>query len=492
MIDFSLHSDLTAKTKESSSAAHGLVGDLLSGNEEGKNLKEEFTKALQEMLGTNIEGKDNQELQKIVDDNLDVGEVKLLLENTKNKLVQGNEESEQSESKIDSVLKQLIVKNDQAQNPEALAKPEGLGQEAIITQKQFENHPEAQRDINVQARPKVDITSGSHLLQKSAELELPQPMSKVTVHDLLLEKSIDHPVMKEAVLSQMNQAKPSAKMLLVGGDDFLAQKIAVDKNQLINVDGEKVTTQKILTSTTPTHSMKQYGAEQNILDNRMFTLRASDGEGQPLMNKITSSEGSVDDLELLGEVSNGSERLANKLVVNNTQNEAQVDISTATKVLDLSKIDITKTNELITKISEYIEQAQFEKTQKLDIVVKHDQLGQFKIQVNKTAAGSDLIDLKIQSSNAQAHKFFVDNEVDLLQSLSNSGIKVADLKITTGLDSSSLSQQGSQEHKDSRDPRGQMDGGQKSANSQDSKSQDDRGAQKRKDLWEFYKERYSA
>lgn len=467
MIDFNLHSEIPVKTKESSQASHGLLGELFSA-QDGTQVKEEFTKALQEILGSDLEGK----------------EAKALLENAKNQIIENGGDSKAAQAQMNSLLQQLMSPSENMQQSSEAA-VESLGQ------KSNGENLGLNADLAKLLKPQTSTTGEQAPVLKSTEATIAAPAGKMTVHDLLLDKSTATPVTKESLLGQMSQGKQNGKMQLMGGDDFLAQKVAIDKNQLMSVEGEKVSVQKMMSPVTNTASMKQYGAEQNVLDNRMFVLKASEGDAQATTNKVTN-EAISQELELLGEASHGSERMANKLIINSTQNEAQVDISTAGKVLDLSKIDITKTNELISKISDYIEQAQFEKTQKLDLVVKHDQLGQFKIQVNRTAGGNDLIDIKIQSSNAEAHKFFVDNEVDLLQSLSKSGIKVADLKITTGLDASSLSQQGSQEQKDSKDPRGQMDNGQKSMSSNDQKSQEDRGSQKRRDLWELYRERYSA
>lgn len=467
MIDFNLHSEIPVKTKESSQASHGLLGELFSA-QDGTQVKEEFTKALQEILGSDLEGK----------------EAKALLENAKNQIIENGGDSKAAQAQMNSLLQQLMSPSENMQQSSETA-VESLGQ------KSNGENLGLNADLAKLLKPQTSTTGEQAPVLKSTEATIAAPAGKMTVHDLLLDKSTATPVTKESLLGQMSQGKQNGKMQLMGGDDFLAQKVAIDKNQLMSVEGEKVSVQKMMSPVTNTASMKQYGAEQNVLDNRMFVLKASEGDAQATTNKVTN-EAISQELELLGEASHGPERMANKLIINSTQNEAQVDISTAGKVLDLSKIDITKTNELISKISDYIEQAQFEKTQKLDLVVKHDQLGQFKIQVNRTAGGNDLIDIKIQSSNAEAHKFFVDNEVDLLQSLSKSGIKVADLKITTGLDASSLSQQGSQEQKDSKDPRGQMDNGQKSMSSNDQKSQEDRGSQKRRDLWELYRERYSA
>lgn len=468
MIDFNLHSEIPVKTKESSQASHGLLGELFS-TQDGTQVKEEFTKALQEILGSDLEGKEAQ----------------ALLENAKNQIIENGGDSKSAQAQMNSLLQQLMStsENTQENSPDALL--------ASLGQKGNEQSLGLNTELAKLLKPQSSVDGEQAIVSKTADSAIAAPAQKMTVHDLLLDKSTATPVTKESMLGQLSQGKQNGKMQLMGGDDFLAQKVAIDKNQLMSVEGEKVSVQKMMSPGANPASMKQYGAEQNVLDNRMFVLKASEGDAQVNTNKVTN-EAISQELELLGETSHGPERIANKLIVNSTQNEAQVDISTAGKVLDLSKIDITKTNELISKISDYIEQAQFEKTQKLDLVVKHDQLGQFKIQVNRTAGGNDLIDIKIQSSNAEAHKFFVDNEVDLLQSLSKSGIKVADLKITTGLDASSLSQQGSQEQKDSKDPRGQMDNGQKSLSSNDQKSQDDRGGQKRRDLWEYYRERYSA
>lgn len=456
MIDFALQPDLTAKTQESAQKSNEQMVELFA--QEGVDLKAEFSKALQELEAKGVEGE----------------KVHSLLENVQTELENSEGDGKKASAQLSALFALLSQDDSAAQglNPEkgmVADQPKNLGQlELLLKNSQHKNL--TIDSVQDEAAP---------VEQKLSAEDAKVLSKKMNVHELLLDKQ------EGAIpLKQMGQNKNIAqKPVMIGGDDFLQQKVLLEKNNLVKVDGEQVTAQKLIPQAQAQSSLKQYGNEQSLLDNRMFSMKAGASEGE--IKSIGSNLG-AEEAALLGEVSNGSEKMLLREAVQATRNETQVDLSTATKVLDLSKIDVTKTNELITKITEYIEQSQFEKTQKLDLVVKHDQLGHFKLQVNKTGAGSNLIDLKIQSSNAEAHKFFTDNEVGLLQSLSKSGIKVADLKISTGFDSQTLGQQSSQ------DSKGQSENGQKSLFSQDQKSQDQRDAQKRRDLWDEYRERQSA
>ncbi len=187
---------------------------------------------------------------------------------------------------------------------------------------------------------------------------------------------------------------------------------------------------------------------------------------------------------------------------NNHGQQAESQTQASQKVLDLSKIDTANTNEIIKRISDYVEQSQVANKSSLDLVVKHESLGEFKIQVSKlpnqsASMGQNLIDMQITTSNKEGHDFFVKNEVSLMKNLSQAGIQLSDLRIISSMTEST--------------PFGQSDSKQSSSFSQNPDGTDKKfmnfessnfssqtsgdsgnGSQRRKELWEEYQQRYGA
>lgn len=100
------------------------------------------------------------------------------------------------------------------------------------------------------------------------------------------------------------------------------------------------------------------------------------------------------------------------------------------KVLDVSSIDYSDSVELIDKISKYIEQNSVGSKKSLDLVVRHDSLGQFGINVTKSKLDSDIA-LKIKTMTAEGHNFFTKHEGQLLTALNRTGLNISDLKVVT-------------------------------------------------------------
>jgi hypothetical protein len=189
-------------------------------------------------------------------------------------------------------------------------------------------------------------------------------------------------------------------------------------------------------------------------------------------------------------------------VKNNHGQPADTQAQASQKVLDLSKIDTANTNEIIKRISDYVEQNQVANKSSLDLVVKHESLGEFKIQVSKmpnqpASMGQNLIDMQITTSNKEGHDFFLKNEVSLMKNLSQAGIQLSDLRIISSMTEST--------------PFGQSDSKQSSSFSQNPDGTDKKfmnfesnnfssqtsgdsgnGSQRRKELWEEYQQRYGA
>lgn len=188
-------------------------------------------------------------------------------------------------------------------------------------------------------------------------------------------------------------------------------------------------------------------------------------------------------------------------IQNNKNNHglpAETQTAANQKVLDLSKINTANTTEIIKRISDFVEQNQVANKSSLDLTVKHESLGEFKIQVSKMPTqlanqGSNNIDMQITTSSKEGHDFFVKNEVSLMKNLSQAGINLSDLRIVSSM--SETSAFGQSDFKQSSSFGHNSDGTSKqfmSFESNNFSSDTSKGSERRKELWEEYQQRYGA
>lgn len=155
-------------------------------------------------------------------------------------------------------------------------------------------------------------------------------------------------------------------------------------------------------------------------------------------------------------------------------------VTPQTKVMDLSSISAKDPAELISKISDYINQNAIKNVDKLDIMVKHDGLGKFHVNVERMA--NDQISLKIITMNSDGADFFKANDVALSKALSHAGIALGDLSIK--------SHNGQKQSSDMNFMNQNGQSNQASDFKQDDSSQ--RDSRRRNEMWEEYRERFSA
>lgn len=98
------------------------------------------------------------------------------------------------------------------------------------------------------------------------------------------------------------------------------------------------------------------------------------------------------------------------------------------KVLDLSHIKAESKSSLIKEVSNYIEQSYVANQDSVDLVVKHDELGSFRIHAQKSGP-SNQINLEINTASKQAEAFFQENESELIKNLQSGGVKLSSVKI---------------------------------------------------------------
>jgi len=158
-------------------------------------------------------------------------------------------------------------------------------------------------------------------------------------------------------------------------------------------------------------------------------------------------------------------------------------MAAGTKVFDMSALqNANNTQDVINQIQNYIIQSKASNEQSVQMTFSHRDLGNIDLQVMKS--GGDTVNIMINAQSTEGAKFFQQNQGELLQTLQNAGIQVADFK----LDSSSQSNNNSNSNQDSSKQFAQQgkDGQQHEQNKKDNESS------KRSELWKEYEEREMA
>ncbi|QDK43085.1 hypothetical protein DOM21_16805 [Bacteriovorax stolpii] len=224
-------------------------------------------------------------------------------------------------------------------------------------------------------------------------------------------------------------------------------------------------------------SMKAYGQKQNLLSDNVIR------NTKDLAFKETKPKSVIDelknpDLKIGAETAMVKEQFI-PLMQQKQEMGQNMQTQNSGKVLDLSKMNASNTEEVIKRISDYVQQSQVANQDSIDLTVKHDALGQFKIQVTKpTIPGSNQMDMQITTSTAEGHEFFMKNETGLLKNLSQAGIQLSDLRIVSGGESSSFAQNDSRQSGNS-----QYNQAPKEFMSFDS-GDSSNGSQRRRELWQ--------
>lgn len=158
-----------------------------------------------------------------------------------------------------------------------------------------------------------------------------------------------------------------------------------------------------------------------------------------------------------------------------------------TNVFDMTSVNSAKSSEVIAKIVNYLDQQQLTSKGELDVLVKHDELGQFRLNVNRSGDKGS-IDMRI-SAGAEGHRFFTEHEVELVKALNQSGVRLSDLKIVqaevigeTGKSSSGSFGDSSEDRSSSQFSQSHQ---QRGGNNRD-------GSDRRRHLWQEYRERMGA
>ena len=242
---------------------------------------------------------------------------------------------------------------------------------------------------------------------------------------------------------------------LMSFEDFLAQKNAVTK-KVTSSQGYGIPQNKNLLAQMNPEVVEASNMKKPLIDGKMNSL---------VLNQSSSTE---------------LNPIPNSLMNNNQSLSPLTNTQTSQKVFDLSQLQNTSQDQIISQIKDYIVQAKTASEPTVNMKVQHQDLGMIDITVQKMP--QEAIQIAIQTSSQDAKLFLNTHQRDLVQSLNQTGIQVSDLKIDS---SSSLG-------KANADSSGQQQGFDQSSSgkqfgSENNQRQQD--SQRRNELWKFLEEK---
>lgn len=144
-----------------------------------------------------------------------------------------------------------------------------------------------------------------------------------------------------------------------------------------------------------------------------------------------------------------------------------------TKVFDMNQVNGNQ--DVINQIQDYIIQAKATNQPTVQMSFAHDELGMVDLVVQK--AHGDQISVMINTHSMEGNKFFTKNQSELMQTLTQSGLNVADLKLDTSSNTNTNSNSNGQNE----------DGDNNSRNSNqhasDERQQRNEDSERRQELW---------
>lgn len=240
-----------------------------------------------------------------------------------------------------------------------------------------------------------------------------------------------------------------------------------------------------------------FNKEQSVLDTNGIIKKKSFSNVSNISEKFDSN--AVEKITKSKEESSlSADQLIDSSNIDPVTQKPKIELATAVthsssenKVVDLSHIQ--NKEQLINEISKYIENSKIQNGKQIEVVVNHNELGQFKVNAQKSASG-EMVDIKITTATKEASAFFNQHEVNLLKTLNSNGIKVADLKIALN-DQSFMSSNAGNASSSGNDSAGQNNSGNGQGFARNYNGGGDfhnQGRERRQQLWQQYQDRLGA
>ncbi len=507
----------TAPTKKVSVKGDNAEISLLGGNTAAVE-NSEFANIMNQEVGTKISG---QSVDLLQNTNVNPELIKILSNN-------GEEITPENIAKLEKLLSKMP--NTQLANPQAVeGNKEALVRKlGVSVNKEIKFSPEDIKNLEI---VKDQVIAGrksssnvQELLNQIKSANIPEegeedvipaqgmPKTQIQIEDTEERREISSPLeflmngTKERKANATNfqnglvksELKNSSLPQNISAEEFVQlrgnSKAPTEEKQQLTVnksdDAKLIDLMAMNQQGMKNKSLAQaYGKEQGLLQKNIITKPAD------LLNKDEKVKAFGNDELKTSEFKTNNEiqSMKNDLLLGSAPlvvgakelNETHVKTA---PTFDMVNIKSNSSEEIIKQVSDYIQQSQLAGKDQIDLTVKHQELGQFKINVTKLQ-GQNSIDMQITAQSREAHQFFVRHESELARSLTQSGIQLADFKVVAsqsdiGASSQSQSKQFYQGSQDQNSSSKQW------ANFESQQFGD--GRERRKELWDEYRSRLSA
>ena len=401
--------------------------------------------------------------------------------------VKGQDQGVSKENNISAISPAQSMSSEVLQNINNLitrVPPSDPNSEVVIGDKVATSSSNLEALLKSLRGDKAAVTTGEEVIEDGKEID-DTKKSQSNALDFLLKtsKESDVGVVESKDVKMLKNNQEMGSKLGLSSEDFISnmnvkgEKSSKGEKILgkLNLEGTSFDPKELLKKQT-NESMKSYGQKQDLLNNGLIK-NTNDLAFKETKFKANAEELKSPEMKIGAELAHIKESFIQP--INKEQQNTQMDSGNAGKVLDISKMDTANHTEIIKRISDYVQQSQVANSNSLDLTVKHDSLGQFKIQVNRPMdPRSNQMDMQITTSTAEGHEFFMKNEIGLMKNLSQAGIQLSDLRIVSGGESSSFAQNDSRQPGNNNQYQGPKE--QMSFDSGDSRN----GSERRRELWQ--------
>jgi hypothetical protein len=272
-------------------------------------------------------------------------------------------------------------------------------------------------------------------------------------------------------------------------EDFLQNRAALKNSP--NFSHNHKMTQHFLKNSDPNQMIKMMSksetAQMNMLDGKVDVKMSGKINSEELVNNVKTQEVSEMNFANNGETIKDATRLDNlnlgELKTQSVENNASGKVF---KLEQLASTELSDTDKLISKISDYIIQSKASSEPRVEMSIAHKEFGVMDIVVEKMSRSSDELNIIIRGQSELGRSVLGQNQSELMSTLAKSGVQVADFKI----ESSSSNSTG--QFTQSEQGQSKQDGS--AANRQFGSEQNQRNhdSQKRKELWDVLYSREAA
>ena len=272
-------------------------------------------------------------------------------------------------------------------------------------------------------------------------------------------------------------------------EDFLQNRAAL-KNSPHFSHNQRMT-QQFLKNSDPNQMIKMMSktetAQMNMLDGKVDVKMNGKINSEELVNNVKTKEVSELNFANNGETIKDATRL-DSLNFGELKTQS-VENSTSGKVFkleQLSSTDLSDTDKLISKISDYIIQSKASSEPRVEMSIAHKEFGVMDIVVEKMSRSSDELNIIIRGQTELGRSVLGQNQNELMSTLAKSGVQVAEFKIETSSSNSSG------QYAQGEPSQGRQDGSAANRQFGSENNQRNHDSQKRKELWDVLYNREAA